>query len=95
MISDDAVIKMLIVLVSLGVICGIIAGYFCYFYEPPEEGTLQERRNNPKLNTNNWDLSMERFNTYGESMYQGKMLYLGKRGGIFTITANGNRNYKY
>tara|TARA_B100000902_G_C26555832_1_gene549491 strand:- start:369 stop:485 length:117 start_codon:yes stop_codon:yes gene_type:complete len=38
---------------------------------------------------------MERLNTCGDSMYQDEMLYLGKRVGIYTITANGNRNYKY
>ena len=60
-----------------------------------EEGTLEERKRNPSLNTNDWDLHWKRLNRFEYSKYEGKTYFKGKRGGIYTITANGNRNYKY
>ena len=60
-----------------------------------DEGTLEERERNPSLNTNDWDLHWERLNRFEYSKYQGETYFKGKRGGIYTITANGNRNYKY
>ena len=60
-----------------------------------EEGTLEKRERNPSLNTNDWDLHWKRLNRFEYSKYQGETYFKGKRGGIYTITANGNRNYKY
>ena len=40
-------------------------------------------------------LNWERLRTFGASMYKGQMLYLGEKGGIYTLSANGTRNYKY
>ena len=62
---------------------------------PLEEGTLEERKRNPSFNTNNWDLHWKRLNRFEYSKYKGETYFKGKRGGIYTITANGNRNYKY
>ena len=44
---------------------------------------------------NSWDIHMQRLVEFGRSKYFGKMYYLGKRGGIYTLSANGPRNYKY
>ena len=60
-----------------------------------EEGTLEERERNPSLNTNDWDLHWKRLDRFEYSKYEGETYFKGKRGGIYTITANGNRNYKY
>ena len=40
-------------------------------------------------------LHWERLRTFGASMYKGQMLYLGEKRGIYTLSANGTRNYKY
>ena len=40
-------------------------------------------------------LNWERLRKFGASMYKGQMLYLGEKGGIYTLSANGTRNYKY
>ena len=40
-------------------------------------------------------LHWERLRTFGASMYKGQMLYLGEKGGIYSLSANGTRNYKY
>ncbi len=60
-----------------------------------EEGTLEERERNPSLNTNDWDLHWKRLDRFEYSKYEGETYFKGKRGGIYTSTANGNRNYKY
>ena len=40
-------------------------------------------------------LHPEMLGTFGESMYKGQMFYLGAKGGIYTLSSNGKRNYKY
>ena len=49
---------------------------------------------NPQINTNEWDLHCWRLTKYNYSHYQGDHIYMGPRGGIYTVTANGNRNYR-
>ena len=36
-----------------------------------------------------------RLEKYGRSMFNGETYYIGARGGIYTLSANGTRNYKY
>ena len=36
-----------------------------------------------------------RLNKLGRSRYNGVTYYVGERGGIYTLSANGTRNYKY
>ena len=36
-----------------------------------------------------------RLEKYGRSMFNGETYYIGSRGGIYTVSANGTRNYKY
>ena len=61
----------------------------------PSFAFLKEQKYNPDINTNDWDLHWKRLNSFEWSKYEGETYYKGKRGGIYTITANGNRNYKY
>ena len=49
---------------------------------------------NPQINTNDWDLHCWRLTKHNYSHYQGDHIYMGPRGGIYTVTANGNRNYR-
>ena len=36
-----------------------------------------------------------RLEKFGRSKFNGETYYIGSRGGIYTISANGTRNYKY
>jgi len=60
---------------------------------PPEEGTLQERRNNPELNTNKLDIHNDRLDKFNKSKYKGVTYYIGPRGGYYYYSANGNKVY--
>ena len=58
-----------------------------------EEGTLEERKNNPDLNCNDWDFHWVRLNQWGRSKYKWQTYYLGPRGGYYYYSANGNKVY--
>ena len=60
---------------------------------PKEEGTLQERYNNPDLNTNTLDIHNSRLNGFRRSKFKGVMYYLGPRGGYYYYSRNGNKVY--
>ena len=62
--------------------------------EAQNQGTYPEMAADPDLNTQDWDLHWERLNKFGHSKYNGETLFMGPRGGIYTITASGNRNYR-
>ena len=62
--------------------------------------TLDKCKKNPDFNIaiyndEAWQIHWDRLNTYGRSMHSGVMYYKGQRGGIYTLSANGTRNYKY
>ena len=59
-----------------------------------EEGTLEERNLNPELNTANLDLHKMRLSKFQKSKYYSTMYYMGKKGGIYTVSYNGNKVYK-
>ena len=59
-----------------------------------DEGTYMERATNPELNTVDFNLHWKRLTRYGMSKYKGEMVFMGPRGGVYTITASGNRNYR-
>lgn len=40
------------------------------------------------------DIHFKRLKRHGRSRYDGDMEFMGPRGGIYTITASGNRNYR-
>ena len=62
--------------------------------------TLDKCKKNPDFNIaiyndEAWQIHWDRISTYGRSMHSGVMYYKGQRGGIYTLSANGTRNYKY
>ena len=57
-----------------------------------------KKRNNPDLNLfldQDFELHLKRLRLYGRSKWNGETYFMGQRGGIYTISANGTRNYKY
>ena len=52
-------------------------------------------RNIPYQTTESIKVHFERLRKFKASMYLSKMYYKGERGGIYTLTTNGTRNYKY
>ena len=66
-----------------------------YFFRPKNEGTPEEMAADPNLNTQIWEVHYKRLKDHGKSKYRGEWEYMGPRGGIYTITASGNRNYRY
>ena len=66
---------------------------FYLIARPKEEGTLQERRNNPELNTNKLDLHNDRLDKFSKSKYRNTMYYVGPRGGYYYYSARGNKVY--
>ena len=65
------------------------------------EKLIKEAEENPDKNI--WDnnyvdmrkVHFARLEKYGRSMFNGETYYIGSRGGIYTLSANGTRNYKY
>ena len=55
---------------------------------------LEERNLNPELNTANLDLHKMRLSKFQKSKYYSTMYYMGKKGGIYTVSYNGNKVYK-
>ena len=83
-----AILNLLVIFLMLG---------FCLIYwlitRPKEEGTLQERRNNPELNTNKLDLNNDGLDKFTKSKFKGVMHYIGPRGGYYYYSQNGNKVY--
>ena len=67
-----------------------------YIREAPvqDQGSPSEMASNPNLNTQDYQLHYKRLQEFGHSKYNGEMEFMGPRGGIYTITASGNRNYR-
>ena len=65
------------------------------------ESKAKEAEENPDQNI--WDnnyfdmrkVHFARLEKFGRSKFNGETYYIGSRGGIYTISANGTRNYKY
>ena len=62
--------------------------------------TLKECKLKPDLNLaidgdEAFQIHMQRLEKFGQSRYFGETYYVGKQGGIYTLSANGSRNYKY
>ena len=65
-----------------------------------EEEFLNLCRRNPDRNipyntTESLKVHVERLGRFRRSMFVNQMYYLGDRGAIYTLTKNGNRQYKY
>ena len=58
------------------------------------QGTYEQMAADPGLNTQDSQLHWQRLNKFGYSKYDDETEYMGPRGGIYTITASGNRNYR-
>ena len=74
----------------------IILPLILLFYliaRPKEEITVQERRNNPELITNKFDLHNNKLDKFSKSKYRNTMYYVGPRGGYYFYSANGNKVY--
>ena len=59
-----------------------------------DAGTYKEMMENPNLNTQNTELHFKRLERYGYSRFLGDKEYMGPRGGIYTISSSGNKQYR-
>ena len=65
-----------------------------WIWVPKDEGSYEEMAADPALNTEIWDLHYSRLKRFGYSKFHGQTEFMGPRGGIYTIAASGNRNYR-
>ena len=59
---------------------------------------IRKIKKDPLININSdeyFEVHMQRLQKYGKSQYQGMIYYMGSKGGIYTLSASGSRNYKY
>ena len=59
---------------------------------------IKKLKKDPLINISSneyFEVHMERLQKYGKSQYQGMTYYMGSKGGIYTLSASGSRNYKY
>tara|TARA_B100001057_G_scaffold455827_1_gene502662 strand:- start:1036 stop:1377 length:342 start_codon:yes stop_codon:yes gene_type:complete len=58
-----------------------------------EKKWAEERENDPKRNTRDWQQHQRRLNKFGESKYQDTHFYVGPKGGVYYITYRGTKVY--
>ena len=90
----EALVAYLLVIGLTFLIC-IIFWIIEFEKKSREEGTLEERRLNPDLNTNDPILHKNRLSQFQRSKFQWTTYYMGKKGGIYTVSYNGNKVYKH
>ncbi|KGF89071.1 hypothetical protein [Prochlorococcus marinus] len=59
---------------------------------------IKKVKKDPLINISSdeyFEVHMQRLQKYGKSQYQGMTYYMGSKGGIYTLSASGSRNYKY
>ena len=59
---------------------------------------IKKIKKDPLINISSheyFEVHMQRLQKYGKSQYQGMTYYMGSKGGIYTLSASGSRNYKY
>ena len=59
---------------------------------------IKKLKKDPSINISSneyFEVHIERLQKFGKSDYQGITYYMGSKGGIYTLSANGSRNYKY
>ena len=59
---------------------------------------IKKLKKDPLINISSdeyFEVHMQRLQKYGKSQYQGMTYYMGSKGGIYTLSASGSRNYKY
>lgn len=64
-----------------------------------EEARRREQRRqallrDPDRDTGDFNIHWSRLKSYGHSRYRGEYEFMGPRGGIYTVTSSGNRNYR-
>ena len=56
-----------------------------------EEGTNQQRKQNPNLNTKNFDLHERRLERFSKSKYKNRMFYIGTDGTCYYYSPTGRK----
>lgn len=63
-------------------------------YKRGNDPVERERRlNDPSLNAEVWDIHVERMHKFGRSRWEGRMYYIGERGGLYYLSDSGGRVY--
>ncbi len=58
-----------------------------------EEGTNEQRKQNPELNTKNFYLHERRLEEFSKSKYKNRMFYIGTDGTCYYYSATGKKIY--
>ena len=56
-----------------------------------EEGTNEQREQNPELNTKNFDMHERRLEHFSKSKYKNRMFYIGADGTCYYYSATGRK----
>ena len=56
-----------------------------------EEGTYEQRKRNPELNTKIFELHEKRLYKFSKSKYQNRMFYIGTNGSCYYYSATGRK----
>ena len=56
-----------------------------------EEGTNEQRKCNPELNTKNFDLHERRLEDFKKSKYKNRMFYIGTNGTCYYYSSTGRK----
>ena len=56
-----------------------------------EEGSYEQRKRNPELNTKNFDLHERRLEKFAKSKYKNRMFYIGIDGSCYYYSATGKK----
>ncbi len=61
------------------------------FFWNVEEGTYQQRKENPELNTKSFDLHERRLKKFSKSKYKNRMFYIGSDGTCYYYSSTGRK----
>jgi len=56
-----------------------------------EEGTKEQRENNPELNTKSFELHERRLEQFAKSKYKNRMFYIGTDGTCYYYSSTGRK----
>ena len=59
----------------------------------PQINNLKEKRDNPDVNTNNWDLHKFRLEKFRRSQYKGLTFFVSSENRIYYLSEEGDRVY--
>ena len=80
-------------LLFLGFIFVVLTLWFIVQAIDGEQGTYEEREENPDLNTKDWHQHQKRLDKFGRSKYKRTTYYIGPKGGYYYYSGNGNKVY--